>query len=112
MTKYPQFHGRTSQHIDIKYHFIRERVGNGVVQLKDCPTEHVIADMFRKLFPQDKFAKLIHVAGVRAMPSCKEECWKNTYNYNTVLYRPRDIIVLCTLTKVVCSFIYVFCVCN
>ena len=36
------------------------------MQLKYCPTEHVIADMFTKGLPQDKFAKLIHVAEVRA----------------------------------------------
>ena len=36
----------------------------------------------------------------------EEECWKNIYNYNTVLNLPRDI-VLCTLTKVyVCSYKY------
>ena len=42
MAKNPQFHGRTKR-IEIKYHFIRELVSNGVVQLKYCPTEEKMA---------------------------------------------------------------------
>ena len=33
MTRNPQFHG-LSKHIGIKYHFIREQVRNGKVELK------------------------------------------------------------------------------
>ncbi len=38
MAKNPQFHGR-AKHIGIKYHFIREQVNSGTVELKCCPTE-------------------------------------------------------------------------
>ena len=42
MAKNPQFHGR-AKHVDIKYHFIREKVSSGVVELKYCCTEDMIA---------------------------------------------------------------------
>ena len=33
MARNPQFHGRT-KHIDIRHHFVRERVGNGTIVLR------------------------------------------------------------------------------
>ena len=38
MTKNPQFHGR-SKHTSIKYHFIRDQVEKGIVNLNYCPRE-------------------------------------------------------------------------
>ena len=70
IAKNPQFQGRT-KHIEIKYHFIRELVGNGVVQLKYCPTEEMIAYMLTKGLPQDQLDKLRRLAGIKVMPSCK-----------------------------------------
>ncbi len=70
IAKNPQFHGRT-KHIEIKYHFIRELVRNGVVQLRYCPTEEMIADMLTKGLGHDQLVKLQFLAGVRVMPSCK-----------------------------------------
>jgi len=63
MAKNSQCHGR-AKHIDIKYHFIREHVKTGLVELKYCPTEDMIADMLTKGLPQDKFVKLRQLAGV------------------------------------------------
>ena len=70
MTKNPQFHGRT-KHIDIKFHFIRELVSNGIVKLTYCPTGDMIADMLTKGLPHNHFAKLRYMAGVRSMPASK-----------------------------------------
>ena len=47
MAKNPQFHGRT-KHIEIKYHFIREKVLNETREVKYCPTNDMIADMLVK----------------------------------------------------------------
>ena len=52
MAKNPQFHGR-AKHIGIKYHFIREQVDNGTVELKFCPTEKMTADMLTKGLHRD-----------------------------------------------------------
>ena len=57
MTKNPQFHGR-SKHIEIKYHFVRDKVAEGIVEIQYCPTTEMIADMLTKALPKDVFAKL------------------------------------------------------
>ena len=57
MARNPQFHGRAKL-VDIKYHFIREKVCSGIVELKYCCTEDMIADILTKSLPQDNFVKL------------------------------------------------------
>jgi hypothetical protein len=47
MTENPIIHKR-SKHIDIKYHFTRERVEMGEVRLEYVATEHQLADMMTK----------------------------------------------------------------
>ena len=47
MAKNSQFHGRT-KHIEIKYHFIRDQVKIGAIELKYCQTEDMLVDMFTK----------------------------------------------------------------
>ena len=67
MTKNPQFHGR-AKHIDIKYHFIREQVNCGNVQLKYCPTGEMTADIFTKALSREQFCKLRDKAGIVELP--------------------------------------------
>jgi hypothetical protein len=43
----PVFHKRT-KHIDIRYHFVRERVESGVIEIKYLPTNQQLADIFTK----------------------------------------------------------------
>ena len=40
----PQFHGR-AKHIDIKVHFIREKVESKELKLLYCPTSQMVADI-------------------------------------------------------------------
>ena len=47
MARNPQFHGR-AKHIDIKHHFVRERVSDGSIELKYCPTNEMVADILTK----------------------------------------------------------------
>ena len=67
MTKNPQFHGR-SKHIAIKYHFIRDQVDKGIVELKNCPTHEMIAGMMTKGLLKEQFTKLRMKAGVTTLP--------------------------------------------
>ena len=59
----PQYHART-KHIDIQYHFIRECVENGQIQLEYCPTEDMIADGLTKALTKDKHWKLARKMGL------------------------------------------------
>ena len=66
MAKNPQFHSR-SKHIAIKYHFIREQVRNGKVELKYCRTNDMVADIMTKGLSGKQFEKLRFMAGVAPM---------------------------------------------
>jgi transposase InsO family protein len=66
IAKDPQFHGR-AKHIDIKYHFIREQVNNGTVELRYCRTDDMTADMLTKGLSRDQFIKLREMAGVKPL---------------------------------------------
>lgn len=43
----PVFHKRT-KHIDIKYHFVREKVEDGVIEIRYLPTNQQLADILTK----------------------------------------------------------------
>ena len=66
LAKNPQFHGR-AKHIGIKYHFIREQVEKGDVELQYCPTEEMIADMLTKGLSRDRLMKLRQMCGMKEM---------------------------------------------
>nr|GEU73076.1 retrovirus-related Pol polyprotein from transposon TNT 1-94 [Tanacetum cinerariifolium] len=61
-------HSRAN-HIDARYHFIEEKVENGVVELYFVRTEYQLADMFTKPLPRDRFKFLIQKLGMRSMSS-------------------------------------------
>nr|GEV49828.1 retrovirus-related Pol polyprotein from transposon TNT 1-94 [Tanacetum cinerariifolium] len=44
----------TSKHIDIRYHFIKEQVENGVIELYFVNTEYQLADLFTKALGRDR----------------------------------------------------------
>jgi hypothetical protein len=54
LAKNPISHGR-SKHIETRFHFIREQVMNGNIELVYCPTEIQFADGFTKAVKLDRF---------------------------------------------------------
>ncbi|GJU14192.1 hypothetical protein Tco_1136588 [Tanacetum coccineum] len=48
-----------SKHIDIRHHFIREQVENGVVKLYFMMTDYHLADIFTKALPREQFEFLL-----------------------------------------------------
>ncbi|GKC42473.1 hypothetical protein Tco_1060195 [Tanacetum coccineum] len=56
-----------AKHIDIRYHFIKEQVENGIVELYFVRTEYQLADIFTKPLPQERFNFLIDKLGMRTM---------------------------------------------
>ncbi|KAG7534720.1 GAG-pre-integrase domain [Arabidopsis thaliana x Arabidopsis arenosa] len=63
LSKHPVFHGK-SKHIDVRFHYLRELVNDGVVKLCHCPTEDQIADIFTKPLKLEQFLKLRKMLGV------------------------------------------------
>lgn len=56
-------HGR-SKCIYTRFHFIREKVSNGMIEVQYCPTEVQLADGFTKALKLDKFEFLRRKLGV------------------------------------------------
>nr|GEU51274.1 hypothetical protein [Tanacetum cinerariifolium] len=55
-----------SKHIDIRYHFIKEHVENGVIELYFVNTEYQLADIFTKALGREKIEFLINKLGMRS----------------------------------------------
>ncbi|GJU55418.1 retrovirus-related pol polyprotein from transposon TNT 1-94 [Tanacetum coccineum] len=56
-----------SKHIDIRHHFIKEQVENGVVELYFVKTEYQLADIFTKPLARERLKFLINKLGMRSM---------------------------------------------
>ena len=54
----PTINHKRSKHIDIRYHFTRERVESGEIELAYVPTEHQLADLLTKALESQRVAKL------------------------------------------------------
>ncbi|GJY33781.1 hypothetical protein Tco_0418250, partial [Tanacetum coccineum] len=52
--------GLKTKHIDIRYHFIKEHVEKGTVELYFVGTEYQLADLFTKALPKERFEYLVH----------------------------------------------------
>ncbi|GJR57014.1 retrovirus-related pol polyprotein from transposon TNT 1-94 [Tanacetum coccineum] len=59
-------HSRT-KHINIRYHFIKEHVKKGTIELYFVGTEYQLADLFTKALPKERFEYLVHRIGMRCM---------------------------------------------
>jgi hypothetical protein len=54
----PEYYSRT-KHIDIQYHFVREKILEGIIDLNCIPTKEQIADIFTKALCIPTFDYLI-----------------------------------------------------
>ncbi|GJT74517.1 retrovirus-related pol polyprotein from transposon TNT 1-94 [Tanacetum coccineum] len=55
-----------SKHIDIRFHFIKEHVENGVIELYFVNTEYQLANIFTKALGRDRIEFLINKLGMRS----------------------------------------------
>ncbi|GJR24199.1 retrovirus-related pol polyprotein from transposon TNT 1-94 [Tanacetum coccineum] len=58
-----------SKHIDIRHHFIKEQVENGVVELYFVRTEYQLADIFTMPLARERLEFLIKKLGMQSMSS-------------------------------------------
>ena len=63
LAKNPVYHSRT-KHIDIKFHFLHEKVASAVIALELKPIEDMVADGFTKALRRDGHTKVIAGLGM------------------------------------------------
>ena len=68
LTRNPVFHGR-SKHIHSRYHFIREYVENGVIEVEHVPGSQQKADILTKALGRIKFKEMRDLIGVQDLSS-------------------------------------------
>ncbi|GJY17026.1 retrovirus-related pol polyprotein from transposon TNT 1-94, partial [Tanacetum coccineum] len=68
----PVQHSRT-KHINARYHFIKEHVERGIVELYFVRTEYQLADMFTKALLQERFEYLVGRLGMRCLTPAEPE---------------------------------------
>ncbi|GJX07249.1 retrovirus-related pol polyprotein from transposon TNT 1-94 [Tanacetum coccineum] len=69
-------HSRT-KHIHTRYHFIKEQVENGIIELYFVRTEYQLADMFTKALPEERFQYLVRRIGMRCLTPAELEVLTN-----------------------------------
>nr|GFB99126.1 retrovirus-related Pol polyprotein from transposon TNT 1-94 [Tanacetum cinerariifolium] len=72
----PVQHSRT-KHIDVHYHFIKEKVEKGIVELFFVGTKYQLADLFTKAFPVERFQYLVRRLGMRCLTPAELEALAN-----------------------------------
>ncbi|GKD63711.1 hypothetical protein Tco_1305819, partial [Tanacetum coccineum] len=50
-----------------RYHFIKEHVERGTVEIYFVEIEYQLADLFTKALPKERFEYLVHRIGMRCM---------------------------------------------
>ena len=63
ITQNPVMHSRT-KHIDVRYHFIRDHIEKGNVELHFIPTENQLADIFTKPLDDRTLKRLVSELGM------------------------------------------------
>ena len=66
LIKNPEFHSRT-KHIDVSFHFVREKFENGLIFPKYVASCEQQADLFTKALPKNTFEKLRDALGVKEL---------------------------------------------
>nr|GEV59944.1 retrovirus-related Pol polyprotein from transposon TNT 1-94 [Tanacetum cinerariifolium] len=62
----PVQHSRT-KHIAVRYHFIKEHVEKGTIELYFVKTDYQLADLFTKALRVDRFNYLVHCLGMHSL---------------------------------------------
>ena len=70
LTKNPMFHGR-SKHIHRRFHFIRECVENGQIEVEHVSRNEHRADILTKALSRNRFKEMRELIGVLDM--CEDE---------------------------------------
>nr|GFA97139.1 retrovirus-related Pol polyprotein from transposon TNT 1-94 [Tanacetum cinerariifolium] len=72
----PIQHSRT-KHIDVRYHFIKEKVEKGIVGLFFVETEYQLSNLFTKALTVERFQYLVRRLGMRCLTPAELEALAN-----------------------------------
>jgi hypothetical protein len=67
ISKNPMRHSKTN-HIPIKYHFLREQVAENYIRFEHVGTKEQVVDIFTKPLPHESFEYLRQILGVISTP--------------------------------------------
>ncbi|GJS12216.1 retrovirus-related pol polyprotein from transposon TNT 1-94 [Tanacetum coccineum] len=87
----PVQHTRT-KHIDVRYHFIKDRVEKGTIELYFVGTEYQLADLFTKSLPEARFKFLVEklefmiIVGADNRPPMLEKSMYDSWKSRMELY--------------------------
>nr|GEX83951.1 copia protein [Tanacetum cinerariifolium] len=84
ISRNPVQHSRT-KHITVRYHFIKEHVEKGTIELYFVKTDYQLADIFTKALPADRFNYLVCRLGMRSLSPQKLDRLVNSH------YSRRDL---------------------
>nr|GEW85511.1 hypothetical protein [Tanacetum cinerariifolium] len=91
-----------AKHICVRYHFIKEQVDNGIVELHFVRTEYQLADIFTKPLPRERFNFLIEKLGEKLeIRKCN-----GRLNPRTIQREPTFQVVLDALSLTPCYFAF------
>nr|GEU89916.1 retrovirus-related Pol polyprotein from transposon TNT 1-94 [Tanacetum cinerariifolium] len=86
----PVQHSRT-KHIHTRYHFIKEQVENGIIELYFVRTEYQLADMFTKALPKDRFKYLVRYQNVTRTSNKGKFFFRENLSYQRE-YQPFSVL--------------------
>ncbi|CAL9004505.1 unnamed protein product [Prunus brigantina] len=69
-TKNPIFNQKI-KHINWRYHYIKEALQQGVIDLLHCPTKEQVADIFTQALTREQFSYLRELLGVKSVHNLK-----------------------------------------
>nr|GEW28063.1 retrovirus-related Pol polyprotein from transposon TNT 1-94 [Tanacetum cinerariifolium] len=79
----PVQHSRT-KYIDVIYHFIKEKVEKGIVELFFVRIEYQLADLFTKALPEERFKYLVRRLGMRCLTPEELEALANEFDLSNI----------------------------
>ncbi|GJR61430.1 retrovirus-related pol polyprotein from transposon TNT 1-94 [Tanacetum coccineum] len=85
------------QHIDVRYHFIKEQVENDVVELYFVRIEYQLADIFTKALPRERFEFIINKLGMKSIIMTQEQIQQATLDEALVSTDDRVAISSCNM---------------
>ena len=76
LSKNPVMHGRI-KHIDVRFHFLRDLIKDGVVKLDHCSSKDQLADIMTKPLSLEIFTRLSELLGVCGTKGKLVENWRS-----------------------------------